>query len=87
MQTKGIDGSWGGHAREGSVQVPFALTKEQMADFDHVEFKLGVMNCGMKLSSFHCCDNGIEVGVTTEKCGGIPKAHGTSGVGPGINRR
>jgi hypothetical protein len=67
-QTKGIDGSWWGSAREGSVTVRDSLTKEQMQAFDHVEFKLGVMNCGMQLTSFKCCDNGIEASFSTKKC-------------------
>jgi hypothetical protein len=36
-QTKGLDGSWGGHAREGEVTIPFKLTPEQLQAFDHVE--------------------------------------------------
>ncbi|TCM65754.1 hypothetical protein [Rhizobium sp. BK068] len=34
---KGLDGSWGGHAREGSATSTFKLTAEQMARFNHVE--------------------------------------------------
>jgi hypothetical protein len=67
-QTKGLDGSFGGHAREGQVATNFTLTKEQLDEFDHVALKMGAMNCGMELSSFHCCDNGIEVGFSTRKC-------------------
>jgi hypothetical protein len=68
-QTKGLDGSWGGHAREGHVTTKFSLDKAQMDNFDHVTLKMGVMNCGMKLTSFKCCDNGIEASFTTRKCG------------------
>jgi hypothetical protein len=67
-QTKGIDGSYGGHAREGHVTTSFTLTKEQMDAFDHVALKMGAMNCGIQLSSFHCCDNGIEVGFSGRPC-------------------
>jgi hypothetical protein len=73
MQKKGLNGSMGGRAVEGFVSVPFTLTKQQMDAFDHVDFKLGVMNCGMEMTSFHCCDHGIEVAMSTHKCGGIPK--------------
>jgi hypothetical protein len=67
-QTKGLDGSFGGHAREGSVTTKFQLTKEQMALVDHVAFKLGTTNCGMELTEFHCCGNGIEASFSTRKC-------------------
>jgi hypothetical protein len=68
-QTKGIDGSWAGRAREGHVTTKFTLTKEQMDQFDHIALRMGAMNCGMELSSFKCCDHGLEVGFTTRKCG------------------
>jgi len=67
-QTKGLDGSFGGHAREGSVNTGFQLTKEQMAAVDHVVFKLGTVNCGMELTEFHCCNNGIDASFSTKKC-------------------
>jgi hypothetical protein len=67
-QTKGLDGSLGGHAREGHVQVSFKLNQNQLAAFDHVALKVGTMNCGMELTSFKCCDHGIEVEFTTKKC-------------------
>jgi hypothetical protein len=67
-QTKGLDGSFGGHAREGSVTTQFRLTKEQMALVDHVSFKLGTTNCGTELTEFHCCGNGIEASFSTKKC-------------------
>jgi hypothetical protein len=68
-QTKGLDGSWGGSAREGHVTTNFSLTKAQMDNFDHVELKMGAMNCGVKLTSFKCCDHGIEASFGTRKCG------------------
>ncbi|SED72776.1 hypothetical protein [Bradyrhizobium erythrophlei] len=68
-QTNGLDASWGGHAREGHVTTTFSLDKAQMDDFDQVTLKMGVMNCGMKLTSFKCCDNGVEASFTTKKCG------------------
>jgi len=68
-QTKGLDGSGGGHAREGHVTTTFALKKEEMDELDHVVLKMGAMNCGMEITSFKCCDNGIEVGFSTKKCG------------------
>lgn len=67
-QTKGIDGSYGGHAREGRVTTKFALKKEEMDRFDHVVLKMGTTNCGLKLTSFKCCDNGIEASFTTNHC-------------------
>jgi hypothetical protein len=36
-QTKGLDGSWGGHAREGQVVTTFKMTPDQLRQFDHVE--------------------------------------------------
>jgi hypothetical protein len=68
-QTKGLDGSWYGPAREGRVTTQLRLTKEQMDEFDHIELKMGAMYCGLELSSFRCCDHGIEVGFTTRRCG------------------
>jgi hypothetical protein len=67
-QTKGIDGSWGGHAREGHVSTHFDLNAQQMADFDHVVLKMGTMNCGVELTEFKCCNNGIEATFSTKKC-------------------
>ena len=68
-QTKGLDGSWGSHAREGHVTTSVFLNKEQMDNFDHVALRMGVMNCGMELTSFKCCDHGIEASFSTRKCG------------------
>jgi hypothetical protein len=67
-QTKGLDGSWGGHARQGHVATGFTLNSEQMGNFDHVALKMGVMNCGMEMTSFKCCDHGIEASFSTKKC-------------------
>jgi hypothetical protein len=39
-ETMGLDGSWGGRAREGHVTTNFTLTKEQMNEFDHVVLKM-----------------------------------------------
>jgi hypothetical protein len=36
-QTKRLDGSWGGQARESSVTTEIRLTPEQLRRFDHVE--------------------------------------------------
>jgi hypothetical protein len=74
-QTKGLDGSWGGHAREGHVTTSFTLDKQQLADVDHVGLKMGAMNCGMELSSIQFKDNGIDVGFTGRKCNvpGVPR--------------
>jgi hypothetical protein len=69
-ETKGLDGSWFGHAREGTVTKDFTLNKDQMNALDHVVFKLGVLNCGLELKEFHCCNNGIEVALGTKKCEG-----------------
>jgi hypothetical protein len=68
-QTKGLDGSWGGHAREGHVTTTFILDEAQRENFDHIALKMGVMNCGMELTSFKCCDHGIEASFSTRKCG------------------
>jgi hypothetical protein len=54
IQEKGLDGSGMGHAREGRVTTNFALTKEQLDNFDHVELvKVGVRNCGMRVIEMH----------------------------------
>jgi hypothetical protein len=68
-QTKGLDGSWGGRAKEGAVTTNFKLNQDQMMELDHVTFKMGAMNCGMELASFRCCNKGIEFEFTTHKCG------------------
>jgi hypothetical protein len=72
QQTKGLDGSWTGHAREGRVSLDYQLSRDQMNAFDHAEVKLGVMNCGWELTEFHCCNNGIEATFTERKCN-VPK--------------
>jgi hypothetical protein len=38
-QTKALEGSWTGHAREGSVTRAIHLTPEQLQAFDHVEVR------------------------------------------------
>jgi hypothetical protein len=43
-QTKGLDGSGFGHAREGHVATSFTFSKEQLDEFDHVALKMGAMN-------------------------------------------
>jgi hypothetical protein len=82
-QTKGLDGSFGGHAREGAVATNFQLTQEQMALIDHVVFKLGTMNCGMELTEFHCCGNGIEAAFSTRKCD-VPATPHPNPIGRGV---
>jgi len=83
-QTKGLDGSWGGHAREGHVTTGFTLNAEQLAGFDHVGLKMGAMNCGLELSSVQFKDNGIDVGFTGKKCNvpGVPRPHPGGGHQP-----
>jgi hypothetical protein len=36
VETKGLDGSLGGPAREGTVSENIQLTQDQLRDFDHV---------------------------------------------------
>jgi hypothetical protein len=72
-QIKGLDGSLGGHAREDHVTTDFTLNNEQMAEFDHVDLKMGTMNCGMELTSVKFTNNGVEVGFSTKKCSDIPR--------------
>ncbi len=67
-QTKGLDGSFGGRAREGSVATPFTLSKEQMAAFDHVAVKMGAENCSLVIEAVKCCDKGLEVELKTQQC-------------------
>jgi hypothetical protein len=67
-QEKGLDASYGHHAREGAVTTKFALNKEQMEALDHVEFKLGVVNCGTQIAEFHCCNKGIDISFSPKKC-------------------
>ena len=71
-QTKGLDGSWFRRPREGRVALDYHLSKPQMEALDHVETKIGVMNCGVEVSEFHCCNNGIEITFTERKCE-VPK--------------
>jgi len=72
-QTKGLDGSWGGHAREGHVTTTFTLTPDQMAAFDHVDLKMGTMYCGTQLTSVQFKNDGVDVGFSTKRCD-APKA-------------
>lgn len=67
-QMKGLDGSWGGHAREGEVKTSFHLSEEQLSAIDHVIMKSGTVNCGLEMIQFHCCDDGIEATFSTKKC-------------------
>jgi len=80
-QEKGIDGSWFGSAREGHVTTNFTLKKDDLDAIDHVLHKMGAMNCGVQLSSFKCCDNGIDLGFSTRPCSDVPKTapHVTGG--------
>jgi hypothetical protein len=65
LQEKGLDGSWGGHAREGHVTNTLTLNAEQLASFDHVELKMGVRNCGMTVVEMH---NLNDWTFSTQKC-------------------
>jgi hypothetical protein len=53
LQEKGLDGSWGGHAREGRVTNEIQLTPEELANFDHIEYQAGVRNCGLQVTEMH----------------------------------
>ncbi len=47
-QTKGLDGSWGGHAREGTVTNTFQLSPEKLQAFDRVvEGQMRALNDGI----------------------------------------
>jgi hypothetical protein len=65
LQEKGLDGSWGGHAREGRVTNEFTMTPEQLAEFDHITYRAGVRNCGMKVVEMH---NLNDWTFSTDKC-------------------
>jgi len=73
---KGLNASFGGHATEGTVVKKFFLTKDEMASFDHVEFRLGTENCGLTIvPSFK---EGIGFDASPHKCSGAPTPGHTS---------
>jgi hypothetical protein len=65
LQEKGLDGSWGGHARESRVTNEFTLTPEKLANFDRIALKMGTRNCGMKVIEMH---NLTDWTFSTDKC-------------------
>jgi hypothetical protein len=61
-QTKGLDGSGGGRAREGKVVTNFKLSPEDLARIDPKRVYLkGAHYSGVGIKSFKCCDKGLEV--------------------------
>lgn len=75
VQWKGLNGSGGGHAREGVVNDTFALAPDQLALFDHVDFRFGTKNCGFSMVGLHLKEGDKDNGVTfsTIECGNLPK--------------
>ncbi|MBY5439341.1 hypothetical protein [Rhizobium leguminosarum] len=72
VQWRGVDASLGGKAKEGDVDGIHKLTPEQLATFDHVSFRFGAKNCGLRVSDFHFIDKGISVGLEEAECGNVP---------------
>jgi hypothetical protein len=68
-QTKGLDGSGGGHAREGSVVTTFKLSPEDLVRIDpkRVYLKMGARYSGVVIKSFKCCDKGLEIEFEAER--------------------
>lgn len=68
-QTKGLDGSGGGRAREGTVVTNFKLSPEDLVRIDpkRVHLKMGARNGGLRLKSLKCCNNGLEIELETIK--------------------
>lgn len=73
VQWKGLNGSGGGRAKEGDVGGVYKLTPAQLARFDHVSFRLGAKNCGLRVTDFHFVDKGFEIGMDEAECGNVPK--------------
>lgn len=48
-QTKGLDGSFGGRAREGNVHNDIQLSADEVAQFDHVETRMRALGDGITL--------------------------------------
>jgi hypothetical protein len=65
LQEKGLDGSWGGRAREGRVTSEFTLSPEKLADFNRIALKMGTRNCGLKVVEMH---NLNDWTFSTDKC-------------------
>jgi hypothetical protein len=74
VQWKGLDGSFRGHAREARATDQFKLQPTAFSQFDHVDFRFGVRNCGFKVTGFHLGDGDKNNGVTmsTVECGNQP---------------
>ena len=66
-QTKGLDGSGGGRAREGTVVAPIKLSPEELDRIDpkRVYLKMGARYGGIALKSVKCCNNGLEIELET----------------------
>jgi hypothetical protein len=75
VQWKGLDGSGGGHARQGAVNDTFTLAPDKLALFDHVSFRFGTKNCGFGMVGLHLKEGDKDNGVTfsTIECGNVPK--------------
>jgi hypothetical protein len=65
LQEKGLDGSFGGRAREGSDTQTFTLTKDQLAALDHIDVQMGVRNCGTEIIEMHGLN---DVTFSVRKC-------------------
>ncbi|MGO6692504.1 hypothetical protein ACCS54_18915 [Rhizobium johnstonii] len=75
VQWKGLNGSGGGRAVEGDVNDSFKLNATQLAQFDHVSFRFGAKNCGIRITGLHLEEGSPKNGVTLGEveCGNVPK--------------
>lgn len=69
IQEKGLDGSFGGRAREGSVSNEFVLSSNQLENLDRIDVRMGVRNCGLKLIEMHDLTDWT---FTVKECEGAP---------------
>jgi hypothetical protein len=75
LAEKGLDGSWGGHAREGHVEKRFQLTPDEMARVHRVTIKMGVRNCGFHVvGGYIGGDKENYLEFSTRKCAEGPTA-------------
>ena len=74
VQWKGLNASFGGHAREATVSDKVQLEPSMVLRLDHVDFRFGVKNCGFQMTGLVLADGDPNNGATfsTVECGNQP---------------
>jgi hypothetical protein len=69
IQEKGLDGSWFGRAREGSVTNTFMMTPAELENFADISTRMGVRNCGLEVVEMK---NLSDWTFSVKECSGAP---------------